>query len=65
MKLLQLLYSGKFSYGANFRIFHMHVLHAKIKLNHENLNHWNFCVNFDLTTRCDYRIRAASVLPNL
>ena len=24
-------YSGKFSHGANFRIFHMRVLHAKIK----------------------------------
>ena len=24
-------YSGKFSRGANFRIFHMRVLHAKIK----------------------------------
>ena len=24
-------YSGKFSYGANFRIFRMNALHAKIK----------------------------------
>ena len=24
-------YSGKFSYGANFRIFHMRVLYARIK----------------------------------
>ena len=27
----KLLYRGKFLYGANFRTFHMHVLHAKIK----------------------------------
>ena len=44
-------YSGKFSHGANFRIFRMRVLHAKIK----TTKIWNFCVNFDLATRGEDR----------
>ena len=28
---IYIVYSGKFSHGANFRIFRMHILHAKIK----------------------------------
>ena len=31
-------YSGKFSYGADFCIFHMNALHAKIKKNYKDLN---------------------------
>ena len=55
-------YSRKFSYGTNFHIFCMQVLHARIKTT--KLVPLNFHINFDLSTHSDYQIQAASVLPN-
>ena len=43
-------YSGKFSHGANFRIFRIRVLHAKIKTTKISTIE-KFCMNVDLTTR--------------
>ena len=56
-------YSGTFSYGARFCIFHKCILQTKFE--------WpNFCVNLDLTIRAWWQssedwIRAACTLPNL
>ena len=43
-------YSGKFLHGANFRIFRMRILHAKIKTTKISTIE-KIYVNFDLTTR--------------
>ena len=49
--------SGKFSHDANFRIFRVRALHAKIKKNYGNLNDRKLCVNFDLATGGEDRIQ--------